>query len=216
MKSPIVLFDLDGTLAQTETYWIPLMKEFVKEIEARMGFQPAYKDISEILDLLGKPAEEIYHFIYPNASKTEVQAMLDMSQVFWTENLHQFPFHLYPGTLEVLQELKERGYRCFISSNCGIQYLNSLVEETGLEPIIDGAVCRGMHPELEKWEFTRLFLSDLDYSEGWFIGDSYHDMEAGRNNGLKTIFAEYGYAQCQNETLIDYRITNVNGLLGLL
>ena len=74
----------------------------------------------------------------------------------------------------------------------------------------------GGHPGLEKWEFTEKLLSGKGHAGGYFIGDSVHDMQAGKRNGLGTIFADYGYGSCADQSLIDHHLDNIAHLPRLL
>lgn len=218
MSQPIsaLVFDLDGTLAWTERYWLPVMAQVLEDTEREKGWKHVLGDVRETLQHLGKPSEEIMAEIYPQISAEEIAGVLAHKAKVWDGMLAEQPFELYPGTLETLAELKAAGWQLFVSSNCGAAYLKEMLESTGLGGHIQDAACLGGHPGLAKWEFTQKLLAKVDLKRGFFIGDSVHDMEAGRKNGLQTIFADYGYGRCDDPSLIDRHIGNIRELPDLL
>ena len=213
--APIVVYDLDGTLAWTEKYWIPVMARVLEHIDAEYQWQSAVQDPRELLRWLGHPAQVIMRAIYPQASSEAIDHVLEVKAELWGQLLQEYPFELYPGTLDALKEVQAMGVRQFVASNCDEVYLERMLTTTGLGPFIEDAACLGMYPGIEKKEFTRRLLAGVQHEDGVFVGDSFHDMEAGRHNQLRTVFADYGYGQSSPE-LIDRRLSEIRELPGVL
>ncbi len=212
---PIIVFDLDGTLAWTEKYWLPVMAEVVEHINAENNWTAGFSALEDILTHLGKPAEEIMAFIYPQATTAEIDHILEVKADLWRELLGKYPFELFPGVLETLAQLREMGFRQYVSSNCDEIYLDRMLTTTGIGEFMDDAACLGMYPKWEKKDFTRKMLESVEFERGAFVGDSFHDMHAGRHNGLTSIFADYGYGQSAPD-LIDLRLDQISSLPSLL
>lgn len=211
-----LVFDLDGTLAWTERYWLPVMAQVLKDIRKDYGWEPAISKVEEALQHLGKPDTEIMAEIYPAVNPTQIKEALALKAKIWDGMLADQPFELYPNALACLQELKGRGWTLYVSSNCGEAYLKEMLDSTGLGTFITDAACLGGNPGLHKWEFTEKLMASTGIETGFFIGDSIHDMEAGNRNGLGTIFADYGYGRCDDTSLIDHRLNNISDLPALL
>lgn len=212
---PIIVYDLDGTLAWTEKYWLPVMREVVDHLNRQYNWRPNFQDITEILQHLGKPAAEIMRYIYPQASEQNIEEILALKEGLWKELLHNHPFVLYPQTLSTLKAVQDKGIRQLVASNCDEVYLERMLTSTGIGPYIEKATCLGEHPGKSKSEFTAWMLRQISFEQGLFVGDSFHDMEAGRSNGLQTAFANYGYGQSKPE-LIDFELNDIADLLPLL
>lgn len=216
MKAPIIVYDLDGTLAKTEAYWLPLVEELFIQVKDRFGYSPDVKETKDVLNVLGKRIENLMAQLFPQASPEDLKEIQLMERALWNTESGKHPFVLYEGTLEVLAELHAKGYRQFVSSNCKIHYLDRMMTETGLEKYIERGICHGHWPDMDKWEFTREMLKEIDWEAGFFIGDSVHDMEAGRRNGMQTIYAAYGYPERPPIELIDKEIKGIRQLVNAL
>ena len=213
--SPIVVYDLDGTLAWTEKYWLPVMAEVVAHLNEQYGWKPDFEEISEILKHLGKPAAEIMGYIYPQADAPSIEEILELKSELWKKLLHNYPFVLFPPTLPTLKAVREMGIRQFVASNCDEVYLERMLSSTGIGPFIENATCLGAHPDKSKAEFTKWMLEGVEFENGLFVGDSFHDMEAGRFNGLKCVFAKYGYGKSP-KSLIDFELDDLSELPSLI
>ncbi len=216
MQPPIIVYDLDGTLAYTEVYWLPVVDELFRIVKDRFGYEPAVNETRDVLGYLGRRMEEFLLEIFPDATPEHAREIYQIEHSIWTSDAANFPFELYEGTLEVLEKLHQQGVRQFIASNCQISYLERMLSETGIAPFIEDGICHGHHPKLEKWEFTQLMLQKVDWEGGYFIGDSGSDMKAGRKNGLTTVYAAYGYAPRPATTSIDKEIEDIRQLPGVL
>lgn len=211
-----IVFDLDGTLAWTERYWLPVMAAVLDDLETSLGWKSSLPSVEACLDHLGKPSEEIMSAIYPTKSQSEIAAALARKEKVWDKMLSDQPFQLYPRALDTLDALQAQGWTLFVSSNCGSAYLAEMLRSTGLGERISAGACLGGYPGMAKWEFTRELLKGKEVESGYFVGDSFHDMEAGRSNGLATVFADYGYGQCHDPSLIDLHIGDIAELLDLV
>jgi phosphoglycolate phosphatase len=219
MHTPLALrlvFDIDGTLASTADYWLPVLEESVRRIELKHGFSHSLPQLSDALSLLGKPDTEIFSILYPQLPADKIQSLIDYANEVWTEMLPQHPYRIFDGVAETLASLHDKGHRLFLASNCDSNYLNQLPAETGIAHFFTDGACLGHFPHFEKWEFTREMLSRHAPGHGVFIGDSSHDMIAGRKNGLVTVHAAYGYAHQPDDALIDHAIQDIRELPELL
>jgi len=121
-------------------------------------------------------------------------------------------FHLNPGVVEALKELKSRGYLLILISNQGgiskgeysyedaetlHGHLQSLLKKKGVQldeiymcphhENVERCLCRKPQPLLIEKSMARF---NIDPASSWMIGDSPRDLEAGRAAGLKSILIE--------------------------
>ncbi|HMJ04819.1 MAG TPA: HAD family hydrolase, partial [Chthoniobacterales bacterium] len=125
---------------------------------------------------------------------------------------------VFPGVVEALQKLSERGYLLIVISNqagIGRGYFNeedyrAVESELGrqlLPALIDASYFCPDHPDRPTQrrkpgvgmllEAQRDFLIDL--SRSFFVGDKAIDIECGRNAGLRTILVRTGYGAAEAE-----------------
>ena len=83
MPAPIIIYDLDGTLAFTEAYWLPLVDILFKNVKEQLGHEPATTDNREALRFLGRPLEDFLVELFPTAGPEDVQAIYQMETDIW-------------------------------------------------------------------------------------------------------------------------------------
>ena len=96
-----------------------------------------------------------------------------------------------PRTLSE-EELRRRGFRLVLLSNCPVSYLEAHTEQFHLEQYFEGLYCAeefGYRPKYEIFERLR------GHYPGPFavVGDRRHDMEAAQRGGVPAIGCLYGY-----------------------
>lgn len=206
----VAVFDLDGTVAETAIYWLPVLAQFDAEVQRRYGISSQVQPLSEALKLLGTSDRSLLAVMYPGLSEQDYADLQLLSKEVWRPLVKQFPFVLYEGAAEMLQKLHDAGWIILLSSNCDNFYMETMLTETPLGQYVKAGACAEMYPGKEKWEFTRILMQDYEPCQGFFIGDSCSDMKAGRASGLRTIYADYGYASCTETGMMDFRVNHIS------
>ncbi|MGE5619608.1 MAG: HAD-IA family hydrolase [Sphingomonadaceae bacterium] len=193
-----LLFDLDGTLIDTTDLILSCYRNSV----SRLVENPPTD--AEILKGFGRPLRDQLWRLYP-----ELRHRIDEMFVLWRnvqEELHDSLIKPFPGTVEVLVELKRRGYPMGVVTSkerntalrgMGLYGLQQLVEplvcvddttnhKPHPEPILRGIELLGARPE-----------------ETLYVGDSLFDMKAGREAGTKVAAALWG--PFPKEPLLEYK-----------
>jgi phosphoglycolate phosphatase-like HAD superfamily hydrolase len=111
---------------------------------------------------------------------------------------------LVAGILEMLQNLKARGYDLFVVSAHptpgpeALAELESKIVSLGVKNLIDGYFCSDGGDRDGKAEIIRTIVTDfeLDASEVYMIGDSYYyDYEAGLKANVNSFFIRNDYCK---------------------
>jgi pyrophosphatase PpaX len=144
--------------------------------------------------------------------------------VLWrqTQNeLHDSMIKPFPGTDEVLRELKRRGYPLGIVTSKERDAAELDIALYGLDPLVnvvvtwDDTANHKPHPEPI---MRGLELMSATAEETLYVGDSLHDMKAGREAGVKVAAALWG--PFAKEPLLafkpDYLLESIRDLLDLL
>ena len=186
------LFDLDGTLLDSialilksfhYTSWIHLEREMSDAYWLEGTGTP-------LRDQLGKVAR----------SKEELAAMLD-TYLAYNLSHHDDMAKPYPGVVEVVRTLHARGAKLALvtsklstGAERGLRLLG-LEEELSVRVCADDVETGKPHPAP-----VLMALDALDSSPGeaFFIGDSHHDIEAGRRAGVTTVAVAWGPLQREN------------------
>jgi pyrophosphatase PpaX len=188
-----VLFDLDGTLVDT----IPLIFAcYQHTLAAHLpGYEPGRK---VIIGNLGRSLDDIL-FDYAAAAGAEnpsatSRAMLATYRAFQRANLNSL-IRPYEGMRETLEGLRARGLTLGVVTSKVEWAARECYEYYGLGEYLSIGV---FHDDTErhKPDPQPLLLAaskgSLDAARTVYVGDSIHDMAAGKAAGMRTIGALWG------------------------
>lgn len=184
-----VLFDLDGTLADT----VPLILECYRHtMTIHRG--RALPD-EPWLATIGTPLrEQLAAF----ATGPEEVASMAETYVARQLELHDGMVRPFPGALELLTELRGRGVRTAVVTSKRRGMATRTLQRCGLGDAYDALVgaddVRRAKPDPEPVEtaLTLLGLEGAERDRALFVGDSPFDLRAGRGAGTRTAAALWG------------------------
>ncbi len=121
-----------------------------------------------------------------------------------------------PGMCELIKRLKGKGYFLGVISTDLSETIFPELKEYGLEDVFDNVVARSLIKGVSLKEMALKF--NLNPEDTCFIGDSNHEIIAGRENGIKTIAVTWGfnteeYLKSKNP---DYLVHNIKELEEIL
>lgn len=188
MSPPIetFLFDLDGTLIDS----IELILSSFRHTR-RVHFGDELPD-SVYLASIGRPLRDALATL-----ATDPDLLAAMIDTYRTHNHahHDAMVRPYPGIVDALRAVHGRGARmAVVTSKLRVGAVKGLLC-CGLAELFDVVICaddveRGKpHPEAVEKALAAL---DRDPETAVFIGDSPHDMEAGRRAGVRTAAVLWG------------------------
>jgi len=131
----LLIFDLDGTLAETTGLSIPLIQEEIKRYPHLE--MPGPKEIQSVF---GLPKKGFWETLIPDGSEKELQAIQTAWEVRLLEMMDEHDV-LLPHVKEVLNELKQRGHKLTTASNCSKSYLERILESQGIKEHFDSPLC---------------------------------------------------------------------------
>lgn len=178
---PVICFDWDGTLCDS----MALCIEENRTTLARMGLPAQPESVlrrcngptfEEAAPMLGIPPERLEEYC-----RIRLSCALEL-----VPKVNR----LFPGARELLAVLGEKA-ELYIVSNGTEAYLKSCMKQFGLEDVFGRIVW--CHPERTKTENLALLLAQLQPERAVMVGDRLGDIRAGKDNGLPTIAAAFGY-----------------------
>lgn len=187
-----VIFDLDGTLVDTANEFVVVVQALRAE-HGRDGMDPQRIRAS-----------------VSNGARALVSLALDMPEDapgFETQRLRLLELYSevlgtvarpYPGIVELLSQLEERGVNWGIATNKPRAYTDPLLERLDMKPRPASVVCpddvaeRKPHPESLLRNCREM---DCTPGQAIYVGDHLRDIEAGKRAGMYTIAAAYGYIE---------------------
>ena len=190
-----VLFDLDGTLADTA----PDLAYALNCVLQQQGRAPLpYELIRPVVSHGGAALISLGFGIGPeHADYPDLRAELLR---IYQENLSR-DTRLFPGMSELLEALEARGLRWGVVTNKPAWLTDPLMQQLGLDArarcVISGDTTanRKPHPEPMLLACQR---AGSDAADCLYVGDAARDVEAGRNAGMYTAVALFGYLDAQD------------------
>jgi phosphoglycolate phosphatase len=186
----LVLFDLDGTLADTA----PDLAAVANRQRAARGLPPL--PIDELRPLASRGARGmIGRALGVDAAAPEYPALRD--QFFdWYEAALCINTRLFPGIEATLQGIEARGVRWGIVTNKIARFTVPLLRALRLDArtacVVSGDTTPHAKPHPEPLRHA-LRICGVPASAALYVGDDRRDIEAGRAAGVRTVVARYGY-----------------------
>lgn len=188
MDSSLVVFDLDGTLADTKQD----LCAAVNHVREAHGLVPLAE--FEIARMIGDGARTLVErALGDRASDGGVEAGLERFLAYYGEHMLDRTT-LYPGVVEALDRLSSSTLA--VLTNKPIRFSRRLLDALG---ILDrfAAVYGGNSFDRKKPDPVGLVHileeTGLDRSTAWMVGDSGVDVRTGRAAGVRTCGVTYGY-----------------------
>lgn len=193
-KISAALFDLDGTLTDS----LPLIRQTYFQVFSELHIPWGNDDV---MRWIGRPLKDIAeHFAGSGAEDFFVERY----QHYYHQH-HDRYMALFPGTMEMLKQLKASGLKSGVVTSKGRPGTVRTVEFTGIGQYLDAIVTAHdveKHKPLPDPVFKALDMMGVDASEAIFIGDSHFDLEAGKAAGIRVLGVSWGL--CSTGELMRY------------
>lgn len=189
MQPRLIIFDFDGTLADTTATILATYQMAIKELNARP------RTDSQCQATIGLPLKEGFRQLYPDFSECRLDTCVAVYRRIFNENKSSLRPALYPGVEETLREIDRLGIEMSVASSRSKASLVEFCRETKIENffrLILGAdeVERAKpHPEPV---IKTLKALDVSPVQAVVVGDMPVDILMGRGAGCRTVGVTYG------------------------
>lgn len=213
-KIKTVIFDLDGTLLNT----LGDLRAAVNHALARFGYP--VKDTEEVRLAVGNGVAKLMERVLPGGLENpDFEACLKSFREYYSQHLQDQTVP-YPGILEALASLKEKGYALGIVSNKFDAAVKQLREDYFSDTI---RVAIGESADVRKKpapDCVYKAIAELGCrkEEAVYVGDSDVDVATAHNSGLCCIGVTWGFrdARVLEEAGADWMIQTPSELPELL
>ena len=183
MKDQWVLFDLDGTLTQSEEgIW-----NCARYAAKRMGV--AEPDAATLRKFIGPPLSWSFQNLLGMSPEDALQAQTIYRERYVTAGM--FENRVYPGIRRALRTLHAQGFRLGVVTGKPAYPTGKILEHFGLTRWFSTVVC-ATDGHAEKENLIAQALPE-DHGDAWMVGDRKFDMEGGVKAGVHTLGVLYGY-----------------------
>ena len=209
-KITTVLFDFDGTIMDTTDL---IIKSWQNTFRKLAGIE-VNEDV--ILPTLGEPLELTLERFFPDVP---LQKCLDTYRGWHHDNFVDL-IKMFPGMMELLEELKARGYRMGLVTS-RLKYTTMLgVEKYDLGRFFD-YILTADDTDKHKPDPAPILITlekmGADPSEAIMIGDTLLDLGCARNAGVPSVLVDWTIAVPEDKKIeADYVIKNASELLEIL
>ena len=203
-----VLLDVDGTLLDTREFIFAAYEHAL----GLHGFEVPQRDL--LATWVGSPLEDNYAL---HAHSNAVETLVDAHRAFQRDNLHlSMPF---PGTVATLAELKRRGIVLGAVTSRSRRTSIATLELAGIADYFDVVVSAEDAPALKPDPAPlrhALMVVGRDTVGAAMVGDTVHDIAAGRALGIATVGVSYGFGTGLEAAAPDRVIAAIEELPGAL
>lgn len=189
MKKKYVLFDLDGTLTDSQD-------GILNSIEYMLDFYGIRAESRDCLrPWLGPPLKESLMKYYGFSEEKALEGVDKYREYFDRKGI--FENRVYPGVIPLLKTLTGGGHQLYLATSKPETAARKIMEHFGLAPYftyIGGATLddsRVRKADVIRYVVDTCGIAEL--SQTVMVGDREHDVYGARENGLETIGVLYGY-----------------------
>ena len=193
MRSRAVLFDLDGTLADTA----PDLAAVLNKLRAGQGLEPV--PLERLRPFASAGARGLVHAGFGvKPGDADYAALREAFLEAYRENTC-VQTQLFPGIAELLAELGRRSLPWGIVTNKATRFTDRIVATLGLSPacVVCGDTTEPLKPHPAPMRHAAEQLA-LAASECMYLGDDLRDMQAARAAGMRPVAVEWGYHHPEN------------------
>lgn len=211
-KYTTILFDMDGTIANTD--------EMI--VQTFLSLYKLYRK-----DAPATPREQIYYFSGPPIRETLKKEFPDLDLQFIWDEFHRVSWELYPeytkgypGCLEALKTLKEKGYRLGVVTNKIHRTTEYCIKLLGLEGLFDAVVgfddVSVGKPNEEGMLKAMHMLGEEDVNKIIYVGDNESDLKTANNAKCDCVLVNWGPRKLSENVKSKYRINTFDELLEVI
>ena len=215
MDLKAVIFDFDGTLADTRKLIVAAKQEMMKQLGLKV------LDEATCIATIGLTAYDAFSKDYPELSQEEIEVVVKTYRAKFDELKTTMPPELFPGVDTVFAELKKRGIARTIATSRNKKSLYEFVGNWGMTDDFAVILCaedtEKVKPNPDPVLKTLEALS-ISGNQALVVGDMPVDILMGKRAGAFACGVTYGNSN-REELLAagaDFVIDSMEELLGIL
>ena len=186
-----IIFDLDGTILDSEKLYFEILRKVAKAFNVILTNEQ-YNDFYSMV--LADKAKKLVDKYYANGSVDDIIKKYRSIELNETEKYGKRL--LFPDTVETLSQLKDRGYRLYLCTNSRTAHVLDLLRISGIDDYFEGMVCREMcdkfKPDPQPYQKV-IDIYHLNKEETCAVEDTSHGVQSAKMAGLFTFGIKRDY-----------------------
>ena len=186
-KFQLLVFDWDGTLADSEACIIDAMQLASTEAELPK------RDDAQIREVIGLSLDVAIETLFPEAEITLRNSVADRyREHYFSTSTSAVP--VFEGVVEILEKLNQENYFLAVATGKSRRGLDRSLSETGLDKYFHITRCAD---ETISKPNPQMLIEIIDYfglqaEDALMVGDSEYDLQMANNAGAESIAVSYG------------------------
>lgn len=189
-----IIFDMDGTLFQTDTILELSLEDTFNYLRSLHEWDKE-TPIHEYRKIMGVPLPKVWETLMPNHTN-EVR---DRADAYFLrrliENIEKGKGDLYPHVQEIFNYIKDNNCSIYIASNGLIAYLNAIVNYYQLDKWVTETFSIQHIKSSNKSDLVKSIIQKYKIKNGAVVGDRLSDIHAAKDNQLLAIGCNFDFAQ---------------------
>ena len=215
MSKGLIIFDFDGTLGDTRRNIVTTMQMTIAELHLPIRSE------EECAATIGLPLAGCFRTLLPDIQEELIPRCAETYRRFFNENLKTIHPEAFPGVVETLSILHQKGFVLTIASSRSRNSLTELNRNMGIADYISYILgaddVKEAKPKPEPVLKT-LGAMHYDASETLVVGDMAVDIQMGANAGTRTCGVTWGNGTEDEleEAGADFVINSIDELIGII
>lgn len=183
----MVIFDWDGTLCDSVEQIVRSVQGVARQMDLPV---PSHAEAANIIGLSLHRAMEV---LFPEVPPAHLQELITGYSKHYVAS-EEAPPSLFPGALETLLTLKERGFEVAVATGKSRRGLDRVLGVLGLEDVFDATRCADETTSKPDPLMLRELMNEraITPERVLMVGDTEYDLEMAVNAGVASVGVSFG------------------------
>ncbi|MDV2682757.1 HAD hydrolase-like protein [Alkalihalophilus lindianensis] len=213
--SQAIIFDMDGTLFQTDKILELSLDDTFNHLRS-LNKWDAETPIEKYREIMGVPLPKVWETLLPHHSIEDREHTDGYFLERLVDNIRRGKGALYPNVEEVFSFLKENNCSIYIASNGLTDYLVAIVGYYHLDNWVTETFSIQQIETLNKSDLVQSIIRKYGLTNAAVVGDRLSDIQAAKDNGLLSIGCHFGFAREDELSQADFVIDDLKELKAIL
>lgn len=206
-----VIFDMDGTLFQTEKILEESLNQTLNQLDQ---LQIHYIDnpVEKYKELMGVPLDEVWMNLLTNPLVENIKKANEVFQISLISCIQSGKGMLYEGVREVFEYIKSKQYDIFIASNGDVEYLNAIYEKYHLQIYIKNVYSINEIASSSKVDLVKHIIKEENTNPQFIVGDRMSDFQAGKENNIEVIGCRFYFSMEEELKVANHVVDSLKDL----